>query len=132
MAEEVLQILLGRVPKSSPAMLDGFMRYSIRGKQYPIISQTHIQARVQGRLLHGITPQEIKILDLFEGDEYCRTEVVACKEDGNQVKVATYVATTNTFETLKDLLLNEWNYASFRTTHLESFLTMCTEFKNEL
>jgi hypothetical protein len=36
---------------------------------------------MRGRLLYGISPQEIHILDLFEGDEYTRTDVVACNED---------------------------------------------------
>ena len=60
MAEEVLQILLGRVPTSTGATLNGFFRYSIRGKQYPIISRAQTASSVKGRLLYGITPQEIE------------------------------------------------------------------------
>ena len=132
MAEEVLQILLGRVPVSTAATLDGFIRYAIRGKQYPIIHQTQKQDNVRGRLLYGITPQEIHTLDLFEGDEYIRSDVVARSEDGNQVTAAAYVAHTATFDGLKHLLSSEWDYGHFRTNHLVAFSKMCTDFKNEL
>eukprot|EP00026_Physarum_polycephalum_P022804 Phypoly_transcript_27197.p1 GENE.Phypoly_transcript_27197~~Phypoly_transcript_27197.p1 ORF type:complete len:153 (+),score=14.47 Phypoly_transcript_27197:25-459(+) len=133
MAEEVLQILLGRVPTSTGATLDGFLRFSIRGKQYPIISQAQKLDNVRGRLLYDISPKEMHILDLFEGDEYIRTDVVARNEkDGKHITAAAYIATKDTYDTLKPLLSNEWNYGDFRTTHLASFIKMCTEFKNEL
>jgi gamma-glutamylcyclotransferase (GGCT)/AIG2-like uncharacterized protein YtfP len=133
MAEEVLQILLNRVPASTGATLDGFLRFSIRGKQYPIISQTQKLDNVRGRLLYDISPQELFILDLFEGDEYIRTNVVVRNEnDGKHITAAAYIATKDTFDTLKPLLSNEWNYGDFRTNHLASFIKMCTNFKTEL
>jgi gamma-glutamylcyclotransferase (GGCT)/AIG2-like uncharacterized protein YtfP len=131
MSEEVLQVLLGRVPACAAASLGGFVRYSIRGKQYPIIAKTNKQDVVKGKLLYGINPQEVRVLDLFEGDEYVRTDVIAQTEDGKQINAATYVATTNAFETLKPHLSNEWSYEQFRDNHLQSFLNMCTKFKDD-
>lgn len=68
------------------------------------------------------------ILDLFEGDEYLRTDIIAQEESGKNVNAATYVAAKETFDTFKPLLSNEWNYGHFRTNHLDSFLKMCAEF----
>ncbi|KAM0890917.1 hypothetical protein ACQ4PT_026701 [Festuca glaucescens] len=37
MSEEVVRVLLGRVPPSSPALLPNHQRFSIRGRVYPAI-----------------------------------------------------------------------------------------------
>ena len=37
MAEEVVRVLLGRAPPSSPALLPGHRRFSLRGRVYPAI-----------------------------------------------------------------------------------------------
>lgn len=132
MAEEVLQTLLGRVPKSVAATLDGYLRFSVHGKQYPIISKLQKEDKVKGRLLYEINPRELDVLDLFEGDEYVRTAIVAHAEEGNdrrEIAAQTYVATKDTFDTLTPHLSNDWDYAHFRANHLESFLKMCEEFQ---
>jgi gamma-glutamylcyclotransferase (GGCT)/AIG2-like uncharacterized protein YtfP len=129
LAEEVLQLLFGRVPTSSNAVLRGFLRHSITGKQYPIIIPTIPTDSVRGKVLHGITADETRILDYFESDEYDRKEVVVTTDEGKELVAYTYVATADTHEQLKDQLIREWDYEFFRLQHLSSFTQMCNSFK---
>lgn len=128
MADEVLHVLLGRSPVSVNATLAGYMRYSISGYQYPIISKTQAVDSVKGKLLYGIDSNELKTLDLFEGDEYVRTDIIAWTEDGKDVPAATYVATVDTYTKLTPHLSHGWDYEHFRNVHMASFLSVCQDF----
>ena len=53
MAEEVVRVLLGRAPPSSPALLPDHRRFSIRGRVYPAILPTRghaVSGKVRVRL----------------------------------------------------------------------------------
>uniref|UniRef100_A0A453NA23 Putative gamma-glutamylcyclotransferase n=1 Tax=Aegilops tauschii subsp. strangulata TaxID=200361 RepID=A0A453NA23_AEGTS len=52
MAEEVVRVLLGRVPPSSPALLPNHQRLSIRGRVYPAILPVD-GSKVPGKGLAG-------------------------------------------------------------------------------
>ncbi len=125
MAEEVLTALIGRVPPFSAARLNGFLRYSIEGKHYPIIlpSEHHTDA-VAGSVLLGITTSETSILDHFEGDEYERVEVTVHTENKDDVKAFTYVISKPSRQLLSDKLSPGWSYQEFRDRNLASFLRM--------
>lgn len=131
MAEEVLQVLLGRVPLSSAATLEGFTRFSINGRRYPIINKSLTPGTVKGRLLYGINPTELEFLDMFEGQDYTRTAIIAQTEDGKHVNAGTYVVSQGAYEQLQPLLSSEWDYQHFREKHLESFVKACIGFKND-
>jgi gamma-glutamylcyclotransferase (GGCT)/AIG2-like uncharacterized protein YtfP len=57
MAEEVVRVLLGRAPPSSPALLPGHRRFSLRGRVYPAILPARGHA-VNGKvsLSHSLAP----------------------------------------------------------------------------
>lgn len=89
-----------------PAILHGYRRHRVRGADYPGIvpvarmeesteaSSNAINARnsVIGTLVSGLTDGDLYRLDIFEGPEYAKTEVVVrelrksheCLEDSNQ------------------------------------------------
>ncbi|KAJ8448740.1 hypothetical protein Cgig2_011361 [Carnegiea gigantea] len=74
LADEVVQVLLKRIPSSSPAILPGYHRFSIKGRVYPAILPVE-NKKVAGRVLMGITNPELDILDIFEDVEYVRDSV---------------------------------------------------------
>ncbi|XP_040247950.2 AIG2-like protein D isoform X3 [Aegilops tauschii subsp. strangulata] len=86
MAEEVVRVLLGRVPPSSPALLPNQYvracalrstppgRLSIRGRVYPAILPVD-GSKVPGKVWQGITDRELDVLDIFEDEEYVRETV---------------------------------------------------------
>jgi gamma-glutamylcyclotransferase (GGCT)/AIG2-like uncharacterized protein YtfP len=50
MADEVLKLLLKRVPPSKPATLAGHRRYAIRGQVFPAIVPAEPEASVRGKV----------------------------------------------------------------------------------
>jgi len=66
--------LLGRVPRSIPAILYGYVRHDVRGEVYPaIIPQAG--SSVRGLLYENLSTGELALLDAYEGDEYVRSLV---------------------------------------------------------
>lgn len=71
MADEVVRLLLKRVPPSRPATLSGHRRHAIKGQVFPAIVPvpTPAEASVKGKVLMELTPKELEILDGEEGRE---------------------------------------------------------------
>ncbi|XP_028113143.1 AIG2-like protein D isoform X3 [Camellia sinensis] len=74
LSDEVVRVLLKRVPQSCPAILDGFHIFSIKECVYPAIIPVE-NKKVTGKVLLGITLPELDILDTFEDVEYNRCTV---------------------------------------------------------
>ncbi|XP_073116395.1 uncharacterized protein [Elaeis guineensis] len=74
LADEVVQVVLKRVPPSSPAVLHHHRRFSIKGRVYPAILPVE-NKKVTGKVLLGITDRELDVLDTFEDVEYERRAV---------------------------------------------------------
>ncbi|KAI9393743.1 hypothetical protein POPTR_006G278900v4 [Populus trichocarpa] len=74
LADDVVRALLSRIPQSSPAILNGYHRFSIKGRVYPAILPVE-NKKVSGKVLHGITDPELYILDEYEDVEYERVTV---------------------------------------------------------
>lgn len=81
MADEVLRLLLRRVPPSRAARVQGLRRCRVRGQVFPAVvaaaAGDEEGAGVRGRVLLGLTPREVEILDIYEAEEY-RRERVSC------------------------------------------------------
>ena len=88
-APDVLRTLLGRVPEMDPRpafLPPEYSRHPVKNHVFPgVILNNDSSAQnepVQGILLSGITPEEMKIFDYFEdeGIEYERCKVDVCLE----------------------------------------------------
>ena len=71
-----------------PAFLPSeYSRHPVKTRVFPgVIKNSDTSAqneRVQGILLSGITPEEMKIFDYFEDDAYERCKVDVCLESSN-------------------------------------------------
>lgn len=78
MADEVLRLLLRRVPPSRAAAVQGLRRCRVRGQVFPAVVTTAAPgASVRGRVLLGLSPREVEILDVYEAEEYRRERVKA-------------------------------------------------------
>ncbi|XP_071692187.1 AIG2-like protein D isoform X2 [Rutidosis leptorrhynchoides] len=69
LADNVVQLLLNRVPQTSPAILNDYHRFSIKGRVYPAIRPVE-NKQVTGRVLIGLSATELDILDDYEAEEY--------------------------------------------------------------
>ncbi|XP_010263347.1 PREDICTED: protein AIG2 A isoform X2 [Nelumbo nucifera] len=130
LADEVVRVLLKRVPESSPAALDGYHRFSIKGRVYPAILPVE-NKKVTGKVLKHITDPELDILDAFEDVEYERRSVEGeeCLQDKSEkIKAHTYV-----WENKNDPnLYGEWDFEEWKQVHLNDFLRMSSNFMEEL
>jgi gamma-glutamylcyclotransferase (GGCT)/AIG2-like uncharacterized protein YtfP len=71
----VQQAVFGRVVEGQSARLDGYTKAHIElsGTVYGII-QPDLQGSVEGLLIE-VTPQELALIDRYEGDDYQRIQV---------------------------------------------------------
>lgn len=53
MADEVVKLLIARVPPSRPATLSGYTRYGIKGQVFPAIVPTQPTSVVKGKVRRG-------------------------------------------------------------------------------
>ncbi|KAL3534714.1 hypothetical protein ACH5RR_003175 [Cinchona calisaya] len=128
LADDVVSVLLSRVPQSSPAILHGYHRFSIKGRVYPAILPIE-NKKVAGKVLLGITPFELHILDEFEDVEYERKIVdVYVMDSSEKLQANTYVWSNKTDPNL----YGEWDFEEWKRLHKEEFTKMSLGFMEEL
>ncbi|KAL6985071.1 AIG2-like protein D [Sarracenia purpurea var. burkii] len=128
LADEVVRVLLKRVPDSSPAVLTGFHRFTIKGRVYPAILPVD-NKKVIGKVLSGITTPELDILDTFEDVEYERHSVeVSLMDSSQKLQSHAYVwANSN-----DPNLYGDWDFEEWKAAHMNDFIKVTMEFMEEL
>ncbi|XWS70619.1 hypothetical protein CRYUN_Cryun03dG0062500 [Craigia yunnanensis] len=127
LADDVVRVLLNRIPPSSAALLNGFHRFSIKGRVYPAILPVP-NDQVIGKVFLGITDPELHILDEFEDVEYRRTSVeVSLLENSDKLQAHAYV-----WNNVNDPnLYADWDFEEWKRVQ-ESFVKMTIGFMEEL
>ncbi|KFK29712.1 hypothetical protein AALP_AA7G169200 [Arabis alpina] len=121
---QVVYVLLNRVPDHISAVLSGFHRFRLTGRVYPTILPDSTR-EVTGKVLKGITDDELKLLDEFEDVEYDRHTVeVVLKDTSEKLQVETYV-----WKNKDDLdLYGEWDFEEWKRHDKEDFVTATKKF----
>ncbi|KAH1067212.1 hypothetical protein J1N35_032199 [Gossypium stocksii] len=128
LSDDVVRVLLNRVPPSSAALLNHFHRFSIKGRVYPAILPVQ-NRHVSGWVLMGISDPELHILDEFEDVEYQRTRVeVSLLESSDKLQAHAYVWSN----TSDPNLYGDWDFEEWKQVHKESFIKMTMGFMEEL
>nr|AFK48439.1 unknown [Lotus japonicus] len=129
LADEVVRILLKRVPPSTPATLPDYHRFKIKGRVYPAILPVQNNNKVTGRVLLGISGLELDILDEFEDVEYTRSDVeVFLMDNSEKMQVYAYVWSNKDDPDL----YGEWEFEEWKQVHMKDFVKMTDEFKEQL
>jgi len=98
------------------ATLRGFSRKRVRDKLYPAVVP-EASGRVDGLLLRGLSLDQMRLLDAYEGEDYYRQEVsVELVESGQDVRAAVYVWNSS----LDFLDSEEWDALSFEYKGIDS------------
>ncbi|KAL5729492.1 AIG2-like protein D [Ranunculus cassubicifolius] len=127
-ADQVVTAILKRIPQSSPAILHGYHRFSIKGRIYPAIIPVQ-DKNVHGKVLFGITDPELDILDAFEDVEYERNTVnVSLTDTLETVECDVYVWK----DKLDPDLYGEWHLEEWKKVHMNDFVKMTCTFMEEL
>lgn len=127
-AEEVVKVLLKRIPQTLSATLDNYQRFSIKERVYPAILPVE-DKKVTGKVLSGITDPELLVLDAFEDVEYERRTVdVTLTDTSEKLQVYTYVWCNSTDPDL----YGEWDLEEWKKVHMKDFVKMTMGFAEEL
>jgi hypothetical protein len=110
---EVLRVLLGRVPDMRPATATGWSVRALPGKVYPgLVADPDGVAR--GLVMTGLTEDERRLLDAFEGDSY--DPIVITLDDGRRARAYLWKAPTEPYE---------WDVERFAREELSAFADGC-------
>jgi gamma-glutamylcyclotransferase (GGCT)/AIG2-like uncharacterized protein YtfP len=101
------------------ARLHGFTRRKVRGDVYPVIFRSHDEAWVDGVVYLGVCDEDVRRLDLFEGDLYDRQSHTVIVEEAEKLFACAYILKETCIHMSDDL---EWNPQWFATNGLPVFL----------
>lgn len=118
MNEEVLTSLLGCRFIKTKAFLADYKCLAVSGADYPAIRPERGSV-VAGEVVEGLTPQQVRDLDIFEGEYYQRVPVIVVTEKNMENQCETYVFKPEYY----NLLTNSgWCNKRFREKHMRAFL----------
>ena len=102
------------------AVLHGFLRRKVVGKDYPAIIRGGESDEVTGILFTPRNIDDRRKLRNFEGDQYKLEKVAVISKSGVECEAFTYVWDGDRDE-LED---REWNFAEYEATRLEDWLAL--------
>ncbi|XP_062234189.1 AIG2-like protein D [Phragmites australis] len=128
MADEVVRAILKRVPPAAPALLPNHHRFNIKDRIYPAILPVESK-KVAGKVIMGVTDEELQVLDAFEDVEYTRTRVEISLIGSSE----TMLADTYVWSDAEDPnLYGEWDFEEWKKLHKKDFLAMTNGFMHGL
>ncbi len=122
---DIMNQVAGLQSNFASATLKGFKRSTIRGEEYPGIV-AHPGSEVEGVLYFDLPPKAIERLDIFEGVQYSRQDVLVMTAQLTQYAAMTYVIKPEYCYLLTD---NPWNYELFLTIGKSKFLETYLGFR---
>jgi gamma-glutamylcyclotransferase (GGCT)/AIG2-like uncharacterized protein YtfP len=116
MVPAVMRGVCGYTDVGMPAQLRGYRRRLIRGEVYPGIVSDPAET-VEGLVYHGVTSQQIALLDAFESDFYER-RVVSVSTRGTDLSAEAYVLHEAHLALLSD---RPWSLSQFHAEGIHRF-----------
>jgi gamma-glutamylcyclotransferase (GGCT)/AIG2-like uncharacterized protein YtfP len=117
--DEVLAVLLERLPCRSTAAAAGWRVAALAGRVYPGLVRA--DAEVTGMLITGLTPAELRLIDEYESGPY-ELELLTLS-DGR--KGWTYAWTDQA-----EVLPHDWSPGEFADLHLADFAGKCRAWRD--
>jgi gamma-glutamylcyclotransferase (GGCT)/AIG2-like uncharacterized protein YtfP len=134
---KVLETILGRVPRSLPAVLEGYQVHGVLGESYPAVTPLREagiaqNASVSGLFLIGLTAEELRRLDAYEGPQYRKlVDRILLVPYSLSVDAYVYVwnASANDLFTLPE---GRWDIHDWIRRHEKAFCADCAEWVSTL
>ncbi|CAA0406380.1 AIG2-like protein A [Arabidopsis thaliana] len=115
---DVINVMLDRTLEIVSATLPGFQRFRLKGRLYPCIVPSE-KGEVHGKVLMGVTSDELENLDAVEGNEYERVTVGIVREDNSEkMAVKTYIWINKADPDM----FGEWNFEEWKRLHKKKFI----------
>lgn len=115
---DVLLALIDRVPDHEPAAAEGWRVATLPERVYPALVSG--QATARGFLLTGLTPEEWRLLDAFEGPIYELRRIDLT--DGRHGWAYVY-------NTEAEVGADDWSPEEFETRHLPAYVKRCAAWR---
>jgi gamma-glutamylcyclotransferase (GGCT)/AIG2-like uncharacterized protein YtfP len=100
------------------AVLPGYQRLTVKGECYPGLVKT-FNGCVEGMIYFGVTAQDIKRLDKFEGKYYRKKPVRVLCKNGYAVNAKAYVLNRRYRRILSN---SPWDPVQFQAHHLHKYI----------
>ena len=117
MIPRVMQVVTGHLFADSPALVQGFARYTLRGETYPGLVE-EAMAATKGVLWHDVDEDSLSRLDVFEGEWYMRRSVPIIVDD-QPIDAETYILAGAQRHRVSH---RRWSRDRFETRYLQRFL----------
>jgi gamma-glutamylcyclotransferase (GGCT)/AIG2-like uncharacterized protein YtfP len=120
---DIIHVMLNRIPEIVSATLPGFKRFRLKGRLYPCIIPSE-NGEVHGKVLMGLTNDELENVDWVEGNEYERVFVeVVRKDNSEKMRVETYPWINKNDPDIG----GEWDFEEWKRLHMKTFIEAFTE-----
>jgi gamma-glutamylcyclotransferase (GGCT)/AIG2-like uncharacterized protein YtfP len=126
MDQEIMSRVAGGVFSFKPAVLNDYVRRTVRGEVYPGIVARKGES-VQGVLYFDLTAAAIDRLDRFEGELYRRSGVVVDAGHGASIEAQAYIIENEFVHRLSD---SEWRFEAFQKYSKNRFQTSYAGYKD--
>jgi len=105
--------------ESIQGTLHGFRRRCLKQETYPVAFEGAPSERVLGQVYFDIDEEDMRRLDLFEGEYYARKEEDIVLENGKIVRASVYVLKSDFYQLVED---NPWDVEQFKLAGMQRFL----------
>ncbi|KFK40523.1 hypothetical protein AALP_AA2G006700 [Arabis alpina] len=120
----VAGLILECTPVIVSAQLHGFHRYRLKGRLHPCIAPSETGV-INGKVLTGLTDDQLQNLDMVEGTEYERKTVEVVLTDTSQkMQVETYIWANKDDPDM----YGEWDFEEWKRLHMEKFIEASKKF----
>src|SRR5680860_1702461 len=113
---KIIENMLGKIHKTTPAVLSGYKRIQVHGCDYPAII-TDKNSEIEGKLILNMDSKSLEIITFFEGDDYKLVEVKVLA--GNQIQKASVFIWNSDLKLLK---MKDWDKRKFERDLLALYL----------
>ncbi|AFZ35810.1 AIG2 family protein [Stanieria cyanosphaera PCC 7437] len=119
MYPEVWHLIVKDKYQQQQAKVFGYRRKKIKNEEYPGLIASKQEDSIQGTVYFNVSTQDLKRLDLFEGNQYIRVKVncILCNE--SYIESYTYIINPHD-QTIVEK--EDWNQEEFEQNGLKQFL----------
>ncbi|MEM6820821.1 MAG: gamma-glutamylcyclotransferase family protein [Verrucomicrobiota bacterium] len=116
-SSEVIELVLGYVPESNPAYLEGYACYYVNEATFPGMVKDP-KGKTEGLIYRDLTEHDWQRLDAYE-DEFYERQLLSVTSQGKEIFSMGYVIPETSRSVLSD---NFWSWSEFQQLHLENYL----------
>jgi len=119
MYPEVWNLVVEGDYQQQPGQIFGYRRKKIKNEEYPGLIAAKAEDTVEGLVYCNVSNDDLKRLDLFEGNQYIRVEVDCLLSHNSYLKTHTYLINPQE-QTIVDK--EDWDKQHFEQNGLKNFL----------